>query len=308
MEQPPLLLLHWEAFYPYVDLQKSLEQASKAKDFPHEQLRLALPYDYLRQATSTLEPGKLTFGANDMLNATASTFTGSISSKALQEAKASFVLLGKASERHAHTESTATTQHKLHQALNNQIPVFFCFGESIEEFEEGRTAEVILSQLKSAFEGIDPKQLTLVHFVYDTPVALMDKSDIEQESRDQTFKICRDQYVTLWGEEIASSLNTLCALPSHLPIPKTFFINTPFAGLYFKMGATDLTWLITGWPHTSPATKAASTEMLCVSEDQEQLPTEKQPSTEELVQIPKKRASRKKTPQEPETEQLDEPD
>lgn len=298
MQQAPLIMLHWEAFYPYADLQKSLEQASTFKDFPHELLRIALPYNYLRQAISTKERNGPTFGANDMFNATAAAFTESIASKALQEAKASFVLLGKASTRHADPELTPSVRDKLRQALNNQIPVFFCFGETVEEFENGQTAEVILSQLKTCFEGIDPKQLGDMHFVYDTPTALLDKSNIEQESRDQTFDTCHQQYVALWGEEIASSLKTLCALPSHLPIPETFFSSSPFAGLYFKMGATDLDWLVTAWPQNSSAANDAMP-----LETNEELP-----STEETEQPAKKRASRKKAPRETETEQLDELD
>lgn len=259
MENAPLLLLHWEAFHPYADIKISLDQATASKTFLRERLRLALPYDYLRQARASLAESDLSLGANDMFSAAPHSFTESIAVNALHSAKAAFALLGKAALRHAPDYPADDIKHKLNAALQRRIPVFFCFGETAEEAEAGRAGEVIHAQLSAAFEGVAQELLSLVHFVYDTPQALFEREEIQEEQRDQLHDLCRQQYAALWGDDVAPNLKTLCALPAHMPIPKVFLESSPFAGLYFKMVDADLTWLGCEPANTKPAAKAAET-------------------------------------------------
>lgn len=240
MENSCLLLLHWEALYPFENINNALVNLKLPEGFPKASIHIALPSDYLHQASNLISSNDFTFGANDMLDVLPAAFTKSIVPKFLQEAKAQFVLIGHAFKRNQLKESTSSINGKIRAALEANIHPFFCFGETPEEFEQGHTAEIIKKQLTESLTSLSPEEIQRVFFVYDTPTALTTLSTITQKNIKDTHVICQQQYIALWGEDLANRLKTLCALDSYYPIAKEFLEDSPFAGFYFKMVDANL--------------------------------------------------------------------
>ena len=74
-------------------------------------------------------------------------FTGAVSAAMLAESGCRMVLCGHSERRHVFGESDEEVAGSLAQALEAGLEPVLCVGETLEEREAGRTAEVILRQL-----------------------------------------------------------------------------------------------------------------------------------------------------------------
>ena len=94
-------------------------------------------------------------------------FTGEISIPMLLEYGIDWVLIGH-SERRAYDNETNLKCHDKIQALlaNNMVPVY-CVGETLAEFDAGRTKEVVSRQIKEGLEGFSAEQVKRLVVAYE---------------------------------------------------------------------------------------------------------------------------------------------
>lgn len=255
MEKQHILLLHWEALYPFDVVNNALTALKLPNEFPKNSLHIALPHDYLVQASSLLASSGFHFGCNDMLSAEPASFTQTVGARFLQETNASFVLIGKAFNRNQIQESHSAINHKIRAALAANILPFVCIGETQLESEEGRTADVIKKQLSECLASLSPEDIQRIHFVYDTPTTISSLSQVTAKDLNEAYESCRQQFETLFEKGVADSVNILCALPSYNPIYKDFFENTPFSGYYFRMIDANLSPLLQSAKDIAPLQK-----------------------------------------------------
>jgi triosephosphate isomerase len=101
-------------------------------------------------------------GAQDCASAEKGAFTGDVSAAMIKDVGADYVLIGHSERRQNHHEDNTILKGKLDQALKNDLCPIFCVGETLLEREEGRTLEVIESQL-SALDGLDHRRLVIAY-------------------------------------------------------------------------------------------------------------------------------------------------
>ena len=93
-------------------------------------------------------------------------YTGEVSIPMLKELGINWVILGH-SERRAYDNETSEKCNLKIKALiaNNMVPLY-CVGETLEEFEAGRTKEVVGEQVRKGLEGLseeDAKNLVVAY-------------------------------------------------------------------------------------------------------------------------------------------------
>lgn len=94
-------------------------------------------------------------------------FTGETSAGMARDAGASVVLVGHSERRHIFGETDEETRLKVKAALTAGLIPILCVGETEEEREAGRVAEVILRQLDAAFEGLTPEEIARCLVAYE---------------------------------------------------------------------------------------------------------------------------------------------
>jgi len=78
-------------------------------------------------------------------------FTGSISPAMLKQAGAQYVILGH-SENRFEGETNSLIKKKIESALNKNLDIIFCIGETYKEKKNGKTFSVLKKQIKSTIE------------------------------------------------------------------------------------------------------------------------------------------------------------
>ena len=94
-------------------------------------------------------------------------FTGEISIPMLQEFGIDWVLICH-SERRAYDNETNFKCHEKIKALlaNKMVPVY-CVGETLDEFDSGKTKEVVSAQIKEGLEGFTAEQVKDLVIAYE---------------------------------------------------------------------------------------------------------------------------------------------
>lgn len=89
-------------------------------------------------------------GVQDIAFKTATTgaFTGDVSALQVANAGVDFVLVGHSERRQYYGESDDVLSAKIKNAFEAGLSVVYCIGESKDEYEQGKTKEVLAGQLK----------------------------------------------------------------------------------------------------------------------------------------------------------------
>lgn len=94
-------------------------------------------------------------------------FTGEISAPMLEEIGIRFVMIGHSERRHVLGETDEMENLKVKQALKHGFLALLCIGETAEEKENGLTEEVLRTQIKIGFKGVDPSQTGNLWVAYE---------------------------------------------------------------------------------------------------------------------------------------------
>lgn len=85
-------------------------------------------------------------------------FTGEVSAEMLEDLGIPWVILGHSERRTLLGEDNTTVGKKVAHARFHGLNVIVCVGETLEEREEGRTLDIIFSQLQAVADEIDDRE------------------------------------------------------------------------------------------------------------------------------------------------------
>lgn len=111
---------------------------------------LLCPPATLLDRLRTIAGASFSIGGQDCHAATSGAHTGDISAPMLNDAGASFVILGHSERRQDHGESSSDVCKKAKTAISTHLCGVICLGESLQERESGETLDVIADQLTSS--------------------------------------------------------------------------------------------------------------------------------------------------------------
>src|SRR5579885_2816745 len=109
------------------------------------------PLPYLAPLIET-HGAQLAFGAQDCREHDDGAYTGDVSAAMLRDIGCRYVILGHSERRQYHHEDDAQIARKVVKALEHGLTPVLCVGESLEEHDAGRTAEVVRRQLGKVIE------------------------------------------------------------------------------------------------------------------------------------------------------------
>lgn len=90
-----------------------------------------------------------TVGSQNISGKKEGSYTGDISGKSLKDLKVSYVMIGHSEIRERYKEENNLIQDKINRALENNLKVVLCIGETIEEKINKKTYEIISKNLEN---------------------------------------------------------------------------------------------------------------------------------------------------------------
>jgi triosephosphate isomerase len=108
------------------------------------------PATLIFAAATTSKGGPVSLGAQDCHTGVSGAFTGDVSAAMLQDAGASYVIVGHSERRAGHGETDALVQAKALAAIGAGLTAIVCVGETKTEREAGEAVPVVSAQLQGS--------------------------------------------------------------------------------------------------------------------------------------------------------------
>jgi triosephosphate isomerase len=116
---------------------------------------VAPPFTSLPEAVRNFRGTGISVAAQNLFWEDSGAYTGEISSDFLKELGIEWVIIGHSERRSYFGETNAGVRKKVEKALQKQLKVVICIGETEEEREEGKAKEVVDKQIEEGLLGIE---------------------------------------------------------------------------------------------------------------------------------------------------------
>lgn len=175
------------------------------KDTQNEVI-LCVPYTDLFYALLSAQNTNIKIGAQNMHFAESGAYTGEVSGKMLKSIGVEYVIIGHSERRQYFNETDETVNKKIKTAFENELKPIVCVGETLEQKEEGKTQEIITTQVKLALDGLTPEQVKNTIIAYEPIWAIGTGKTATSEDANNSIKEIRKKIEEIYGKDIAESV------------------------------------------------------------------------------------------------------
>lgn len=175
------------------------------KDTKNEVI-LCVPYTDLFYCLNYAQDTNIKIGAQNMHWAENGAYTGEVSGKMLKSIGVEYVIIGHSERRQYFAETDETVNKKIKSAFENELKPIVCVGETLEEREAGKTAEIITNQTRLALEGLTENQVKNTIIAYEPIWAIGTGKTATSEDANNSIKEIRQEIEKNYGKEVAEEV------------------------------------------------------------------------------------------------------
>jgi len=163
------------------------------------------PFVYIDEVARALAGSPIKVGAQNCCDESEGAFTGEISTSMLVDVGAELVVLGHSERRHVYGEPDELVNRKLHAALETDLDVILCVGETLEERDGGLTEKVVNRQLTAGLAGLDESRLGRVTIAYEPVWAIGTGRTATPEQAGEVHAYLRGVLSGLYADQVAEA-------------------------------------------------------------------------------------------------------
>ncbi len=209
----PLIIANWKMNHTVSDSIKFVTRLNRElKLTQNTDIVICPPFTSLNSLhvaiAETPELG-IKLGAQNCHFETSGAFTGEISPAFLKEMGCDYVILGHSERRHLFKESSAEVGKKVLAALNHDLRVVLCVGETLAERESSKTWDVILSQLQEGLKNVPREKMSHVTIAYEPVWAIGTGKNADPPQAQETHQQIRSWILEQFDIKIAQELRIL---------------------------------------------------------------------------------------------------
>ncbi len=161
------------------------------------------PFISLTAVQGHLHGTSIRLGAQDMYFAEKGAFTGEVSPLML-EGLVDYVIIGHSERRQYFGETDEIVAKKVKAALEHNLTPIMCVGEKLDEYEAGRTQEVVTRQVKGGLAGL--AGIGGLVIAYEPIWAIGTGKAATGSGANQVVGIIRNVVASLFGADAAARL------------------------------------------------------------------------------------------------------
>ena len=173
------------------------------------QVVLAPPYTALNQVYQVIRRTAIELAGQNCHWEAKGAFTGEVSPTMLRDAGCHYVIVGHSERRHIFQESNRDVALKVLRALESQLRVILCVGETLEERDKGLTASVISRQIRLALNGVGKSDIGNVEIAYEPVWAIGTGRNASPEQITRVHERIRRLLVTSFGHKFGKRVRIL---------------------------------------------------------------------------------------------------
>jgi len=131
------------------------------------QFGISAPFVFIDELTNSIADYNVWVGAQNVSEYASGAYTGEICATMLRDSNTKFCLVGHSERRHTFGESDEQVNSKITRLLEQNITPLLCIGETLQQFENGNTLDILRTQIQTALSGIDKARLSEIIIAYE---------------------------------------------------------------------------------------------------------------------------------------------
>lgn len=131
------------------------------------ELAICVPACYLGQCCDILIDTDIALGAQDVSSHSTGPYTGEVSARMLQDFGCKYVIVGHSERREYHGETDEEVAFKAQRALAARLTPIVCVGETLAHRDNGKTIEVIKTQMDAFLSVLEPEEVDDLVIAYE---------------------------------------------------------------------------------------------------------------------------------------------
>ena len=173
------------------------------------EVKVSPSYVSLEYAQKILKNSPIEVVAQNMHYEKNGAFTGEISCKMLKSINVNSVIIGHSERRTLFYENDEIIKRKIKTALNNEMKVIFCFGESLEDRNKKKHIKTITKQLDVIMSDLKTNQKNQIILAYEPIWAIGTGLNATPKQAQQIHKHVREEIATAFNKNLANSVQIL---------------------------------------------------------------------------------------------------
>jgi len=190
------------------DLQSAKDLAAGLTQVDASNVDVAVipPSVYLSSVGTVLANSPVSLGAQNMHSEKSGAYTGELSGTMLKDIGCSYVLCGHSERRTLFGESSEWVGVKVAAAHQSGLLPILCIGETLEEREAGKVAEVLIHQLDRGLAELTPEQVATTTIAYEPVWAIGTGRTASPEQAQDAHRMIRSRLAETFGSSISETV------------------------------------------------------------------------------------------------------
>ena len=210
MARRKLLFGNWKMNKTIAESREFAKESKKLLEFAEAKgVDIGVAPVYLSLAAVKEENPKLNVAAENCHFEDHGAFTGEIAIPMLQEIGVDWVIIGHSERRTYFAETDETCNKKLLALEKAGMTPIFCVGETLEQFEAGKTKEVINVQVCKGLQGLGNEFVKNMVIAYEPVWSIGTGKNASKEIAQDICSYIRELVRQAYGSEVADNVRIL---------------------------------------------------------------------------------------------------
>ena len=151
-----------------LSLAREINDYLRYKEHPGDALViLAPPFIHLAKIARDITKPNLSVAAQDCSAEVSGAYTGEVSAAMIASAGARHVIIGHSERRQYHGETGPLLARKVARAIDNNLGVIFCVGETLDQRNANAHLDIVANQLAEGLAGVPADRFPSIVIAYE---------------------------------------------------------------------------------------------------------------------------------------------
>lgn len=161
---------------------------------------------YVDLAIAVENAGAIKVAAENCNELDSGAYTGEVSVPMLKEVGITYCIIGHSERREYYAETSAHCAAKAKRLFAADITPILCVGETEAEYDAGKTAEVVSTEIKESLEGLTSDEVSRLVIAYEPIWAIGTGKSADVETAEKCCKLVRETVKSLYDEATAEAV------------------------------------------------------------------------------------------------------
>lgn len=210
MARRKLLLGNWKMNHTIAESKEFCSHSADMIKLAAEKgIDIGVAPSYLSLQTVKENAGNMIVAAQDCHFANHGAYTGFVSIPMIKELGIDWCLVGHSERRLYAAETSLTCNRKIKALIENKMTVVYCVGESLADFESGRTKSIVKEQLLIGLMDIAKEDTDKIVVAYEPVWSIGTGKNASVENAEDICGYIRKLLADMFGQEKADTIRVL---------------------------------------------------------------------------------------------------